>query len=159
MGEANYHKSSINSLGGTPSINRKLVDRTKSKVHPSIMFGWESCQDMRIYFGGHFCQRGHLHPLTNSKSEMMSHVGGGWCCNTWPELGHPPWKPSIGSSVVTWKKVSALNIFGQITVEGASSGVFRIHVSVQANWSSTSSGQTWKTEKPGFLAFCDPRAV
>lgn len=63
------------------------------------MFGCESCQDMRIYFGGQFCQRGHLHPLTNSKSEMMSHVGGCCCCcNTWAELDRPPWKPSIGSS-------------------------------------------------------------
>ena len=35
------------------------------------MFGCESCQDIRIYFGGQFCRRGHLHPLTNSTSR--------WC--------------------------------------------------------------------------------
>lgn len=112
------------------------------------MFGCESCQDIRIYFGGQFCRRGHLHPLKNSKSEMMSYVGGGWCCNTRAELERPPW-----IHVYIYRKqrrflekVSSLNIFGQITVEGVSSGVFRMQVFVQANLSSTSTGQTWKTE-------------
>jgi len=66
---------------------------------------------------------------------------------------------SIGSSVVTWKKVSALNIFGQITwkaLRQAFSGFMFLSKQIGHQHQPVRLG---KLKMPGFLAFCDPRAV